>query len=111
MSDDEQPDVTEADRQATAGAESNARSDQDEVGPVSGEAEEEPGTRQPGAHPEDEEQIEEERKERLDPENRPEEFEVDNSDRDFDAEKGMYTDSEGYEEAEKKFPPMGEQGA
>ena len=67
--------------------------------------------RQPGADPEDEEQIEEERKERLDPENRPEGAEVDNTDRDFDAEKGMYTDAEGYEQAEERFPPIGEQGA
>jgi hypothetical protein len=92
MSDDEQP-------------------DQDEVGPVSGEAEEESGARQPGADPEDEEEIEEERKERLDPENRPDGAEVDNTDREFDAEKGLYTDSEGYEQAEERFPPIGGQGA
>ena len=85
--------------------------DQDEVGPVSGEAEEESGTQQPGADPEDEEEIEEERKERLDPDNRPDGAEVDNTDREFDAEKGMYTDSEGYEQAEEKFPPIGAQGA
>ena len=36
---------------------------------------------------------------------------MDNTDREFDAEKGLYTDSEGYEEAEKKFPPIGGQGA
>ena len=66
------------------------------------------------AGPEDLEEIEKveaERQERLDPENRPENVEVDNSEREFDAEKGMYTDTEGYDEAEKKFPPMGEQGA
>jgi hypothetical protein len=66
---------------------------------------------QPGAAPADEAEIEQERQERLDPENRPEHAEVDNSDREFDAEKGMYTDSEEYEQAEEKFPPMGEQGA
>ena len=74
----------------------------------------EPGvgsTRQPGADPEDKEEIEEERKERLDPDNRPDNVEVDNSERDFDVEKGMFTDSEGYEEAEEKFPPLGGQGA
>jgi len=66
---------------------------------------------QPGADPEDAEEIEEERQERLDPDNRPEDAEVDNTDREFDAEKGMYTDSEGYEQAEERFPPLGEQGA
>lgn len=68
-------------------------------------------TNYPGADPEDQEQIEEEREKRLDPENRPDEVEVDNTDRDFDAEKGMFTDSEGYEEAEERFPAVGEQGA
>ncbi|HYF71856.1 MAG TPA: hypothetical protein VD864_03490 [Nocardioides sp.] len=58
-----------------------------------------------------EEEIEAERRERLDPENRPEQAEVDNTDRDFDVERGMFTDSEGYEEAEPRFPPEGEQGA
>ena len=57
-----------------------------------------------GADPEDEEEIEEERQERLDPENRPDGVEVDNTDRDFDPEKGMFTDTEGYDEAEEKFP-------
>jgi len=59
----------------------------------------------------DEEEVEAERAERLDPDNRPEDAEVDNSDREFDEEKGMFTDSPGYEEAEEKFPPMGGQGA
>jgi len=36
---------------------------------------------------------------------------VDNTDREFDEEKGKFTDSEGYDEAEERFPPMGEQGA
>jgi len=111
MSDDDHPDVTEADRQATNGAETAAKPDEDEVGPVSGEAEEESGTRQPGADPEDAEEIEEERQERLDPDNRPEGAEVDNTDREFDAEKGLYTDSEGYDQADEKFPPIGGQGA
>ena len=56
-------------------------------------------------------EVEEERRERLDPENRPDAAEVDNTDREFDEEKGLFTDSEGYDEAEKKFPPVGEQGA
>ena len=111
MGEHEKTDVTEADRLASAGAETNAKPGEDEVGPVSGEAEEEPGTRQPGADPADEEEIEAEREERLNPDNRPEGAEVDNTDREFDAEKGMYTDSEGYEQAEEKFPPIGEQGA
>ncbi|WP_028637321.1 hypothetical protein [Nocardioides sp. URHA0032] len=57
------------------------------------------------------EEVEQERQERLGPENRPDEAEVDNTDREFDEEKGMFTDSEGYQEAEERFPPMGEQGA
>jgi hypothetical protein len=68
-------------------------------------------TRQPGADPEDEAEIEEDRQERLDPDNRPDNVEVDNTDRDFDPEKGMFTDSEGYDEAEERFPAIGEQGA
>src|SRR5207237_6265603 len=69
------------------------------------------GTRQPGADPADEEEIEKERQERLDPDNRPDNVEVDNTQRDFDATKGMFTDSEGYDEADEAFPPLGEQGA
>jgi hypothetical protein len=65
----------------------------------------------PGADPEDEDEIEEERQRRLDPDNRPDTVEVDNTQRDFDVEKGMFKDSDGYEEAEEKFPPLGEQGA
>jgi hypothetical protein len=77
----------------------------DDEGPGQG------GTRQPGADPEDKEEIEEEREQRLDPENRPDNVEVDNTDREFDAKKGMFTDADGYEEAEEKFPGIGEQGA
>jgi hypothetical protein len=68
-------------------------------------------TPQPGADPDDAEQIAVEREERLDPDNRPEGAEVNNSERTFDAEKGLFTDSEGYDEAEKRFPPSGAQGA
>jgi hypothetical protein len=68
-------------------------------------------TRQPGADPEDEAEIEKERQERLDPENRPDGVEVDNTDRDFDPEKGMFTDNDDYDQAEAKFPSIGEQGA
>jgi hypothetical protein len=56
-------------------------------------------------------EVERERQERLDPENRPDAAEVDNTDREFDETKGKFTDSEGYQEAEERFPPMGEQGA
>ncbi|MDN4171643.1 hypothetical protein QWY28_01675 [Nocardioides sp. SOB77] len=61
--------------------------------------------------PESVEAVEAERRERLDPENRPDNVEVDNTGRDFDVEKGMFTDAEGYEEAPAAFPPMGEGGA
>src|SRR3954454_7440655 len=69
------------------------------------------GTRYPGADPEDEEEIEEEREKRLDPDNRPDNAEVDNTDREFDPKKGMFTDDVGYDQAEEKFPGIGEQGA
>ncbi|GAA1137195.1 hypothetical protein [Nocardioides aquiterrae] len=59
----------------------------------------------------DEAEVEREREERLAPENRPDDAEVDNTDRDFDETKGKFTDTEGYEQAEERFPPMGEQGA
>ncbi len=55
------------------------------------------------------EDVERQRRERLDPENRPDEAEVDNTDREFDETKGMFTDSEGYEEAEQRYPPAAEQ--
>ncbi len=48
-------------------------------------------------------QILAEREERLDPENRPENSEVSNAGREFDDEKGMFTDEPGYDEAEKRF--------
>ena len=49
------------------------------------------------------EEIEEERQERLHPDNRPDNVEVDNTDRTFDPERGQFTDSETYDEAEPKF--------
>lgn len=48
-------------------------------------------------------EILEDRKKRLDPENRPETTEVSNAGREFDGEKGMFTDEPGFDEAEKKF--------
>jgi hypothetical protein len=40
------------------------------------------------------EEIESERNERLDPDNRPDNAEVDNTDRDFDTTRGQFTDTE-----------------
>ena len=50
----------------------------------------------------DVEQVEREREERLDPDNRPDGAEVDNTGRDFDPEVGLFTDSDGYDEAKAK---------
>jgi hypothetical protein len=47
--------------------------------------------------------IEQEREERLDPDNRPDGTEVDNTDRDFDPETGMFTDNPDHAEAEPVF--------
>ena len=49
------------------------------------------------------EQFERERAERLAPENRPEGADVDNTKRDFDPERGEFTDSETYADAERRF--------
>ncbi|HYG94876.1 MAG TPA: hypothetical protein VD859_14945 [Nocardioides sp.] len=56
-------------------------------------------------------QLQQERHDRLDPENRPDGAQVDNTPREFDVEKGMFTDNPEYDQAEKKFPPLGEGGA
>ncbi len=48
-------------------------------------------------------EILEDRKERLSPDNRADETEVSNAGREFDGEKGMFTDEDGYDEAEKKY--------
>jgi hypothetical protein len=85
--------------------------DSGDTGDVGSAGESAEGARQPGADPEDAEEIEQERQERLDPGNRPDNVEVDNTDRDFDPEKGMFTDSEGYDQADPEFPAAGEQGA
>ena len=45
-------------------------------------------------------QIEADRRERLDPANRPEGAEVDNTERTFDHERGKFTDAEDYDEGE-----------
>ena len=44
-------------------------------------------------------EMEEERAHRLDPENRPDNAEVDNTPRTFDHEHGRFTDSEDYDES------------
>ena len=49
------------------------------------------------------EEILKDREERLAEENRPENTEVSNAGREFDGEKGMFKDEDGYEEAEKKY--------
>lgn len=49
------------------------------------------------------EQIEQERSERLDPDNRPDGAEVDNTDRTFDSEAGMFTDNPDYDEDDRPF--------
>ena len=54
--------------------------------------------------------IQKDRAERLAAESRPENTEVDNTGRRFDAEKAMFTDEPGYDEAPKRFPPEAEQG-
>lgn len=54
------------------------------------------------------ERIEAERRERLDPDNRPENAEVDNTDREFDVEHGRFTDSAPPEEGELEFDPSAE---
>lgn len=49
-------------------------------------------------------EIEAERERRLDPDNRPDDAEVDNTDRTFDSERGQFTDSEDYDASEP--PPF-----
>lgn len=56
----------------------------------------------PQAEPDEDtaKEIEQEREERLNPENRPDNAEVDNTQRDFDVDRGLFTDSEDYDESE-----------
>ncbi len=51
----------------------------------------------------DPETIEKEREERLDPDNRPDFAEIDNSDRDFDPATGMFKDNDEYDDAPEQF--------
>ena len=61
--------------------------------------------------PEDKQQaIEEEREKRIDPDNRPENAEVDNSERDFDVKSGQFTDHETDEEIGPYNDPSAEDG-
>jgi len=53
--------------------------------------------------PETVETIQRERAERLDPANRPETAEVDNTHRTFDAEVGTFTDDPGYDAADRQY--------
>ena len=52
---------------------------------------------------EEKQELEQERQDRLDPDNRPESTEVDNTDRDFDPEAGMFTDNPDHSESERPY--------
>ncbi|MEJ7796469.1 MAG: hypothetical protein WKF50_13020 [Nocardioides sp.] len=52
---------------------------------------------------EEKEELEQERQERLDPDSRPDGAEIDNTDRDFDPETGLFTDNPDHAEAEPQF--------
>jgi hypothetical protein len=60
----------------------------------------------PHTEPDDQtkQEMEEERARRLDPDNRPESAEVDNTERTFDRQRGQFTDSEDYDDSEP--PPF-----
>ncbi|NUR08187.1 MAG: hypothetical protein HOQ45_14415 [Nocardioidaceae bacterium] len=60
--------------------------------------------------PEEQREIEEERAQRLDPDNRPDNVEVDNTDRDFDPVKGQFTDTEDDPELGPFADPSEEDG-
>ena len=51
----------------------------------------------------DQEQVLKEREERLDPDNRPDNVEVDNTDRTFDPETGFFEDRDEHDSAPKQF--------
>ena len=52
---------------------------------------------------EEKDEIEQTRQERLDPDSRPEGAQVDNTDRDFDPETGLFTDNPEHDEAEPQY--------
>jgi hypothetical protein len=61
--------------------------------------------------PDDEVQaIEDERVRRLDADNRPDNAEVDNTNREFDSSVGMFTDSDDYDGADERYAPAEEDG-
>lgn len=62
----------------------------------------------PDVSAEEREQIEAERRHRLDPANRPDNAEVDNTDRDFDVVHGRFTDSEPPEQGDPEYDPTAE---
>lgn len=49
------------------------------------------------------------RERRLDPENRPDGAEVDNTERTFDEKRGMFTDSPDYDSADELYLATGEE--
>lgn len=55
---------------------------------------------QPDKEPDDEtkQDMDEERERRLDPDNRPDDVEIDNTQRTFDTDRGMFTDNDDYDE-------------
>lgn len=48
-------------------------------------------------------ELEQDRQERLDPDRRPDGAEVDNTDRTFDPEAGLFTDSPEHSEADRQY--------
>jgi hypothetical protein len=57
---------------------------------------------------EEREQIEAERQQRLHPDNRPDNAEVDNTSRDFDVVHGRFTDSPAPEQGDPEYDPSAE---
>ena len=49
------------------------------------------------------EELEQDRQQRLDPDSRPDSAEVDNTDRDFDPEAGLFTDNPDHTEADRPY--------
>ncbi len=64
---------------------------------------EQPDQEQPDQEQPDQEEVLQEREERLDPDNRPDNVEVDNTDRTFDPETGFFEDRDEHDEAPKQF--------
>ena len=81
--------------------------DEQEQEPEAQEREKEPGTAGlPDADEVSDEkkaQLDQEREERLDDDNRPDGAEVDNTERDFDDAAGMFTDNADHSEGERPY--------